>query len=265
MPTALMISVFEGKEITAALEGGADIIDVKDPGEGPLGAPPPATIGDVCNRLKGNRPFSIALGEFPAKPNAAALAALGGAQFLPDFIKIAFVSQTALEEISQTLQTIKKSLGLFQEKKISLVSVAYADTLESASWNLSDFAKISKAGGADGCLVDTARKKGQSLPDFLSRDVIKGFIADCRREQLFCGLAGSLRLADVADLCRLEPDLIGVRSAVCGGDRLRGTVSAASVRELKAVLGPWSFREGERPRGFGRFPEEGAAFPDLNR
>jgi len=248
VPTALMISVFEEKEITAALDGGADIIDVKNPGEGALGAPAPETIRDVCNRLKGNKPFSIALGEFPGKPNAAALAALGGAHFLPDFIKVAFVSHTVSKEIFSTLRVIKKSLRLFQQKRISLVSVAYADTLGSASWNLSDFAAISKAGGADGCLVDTWQKNGKSLPDHLSWNNIERFIADCRKEQLFCGLAGSLRLDDVAGLGRLEPDIIGVRSAVCGGDRLRGTVSAQSVRELKAALGPGSFRVAERLR-----------------
>ncbi|WP_347489841.1 (5-formylfuran-3-yl)methyl phosphate synthase [Desulfoscipio sp. XC116] len=260
-----MISVFEGKEITAALDGGADIIDVKNPAEGPLGAPSPEAISDVCNRLKGNKPFSIALGEFPNKPNAAALAALGGAHFLPDFIKVAFVSHTVSEEIFETLRAIKKSLRFFRQKKIALVSVAYADTLGSASWNLSDFATVSKAGGADGCLVDTSQKNGKSLPDYLSRNNIERFIADCRKEQLFCGLAGSLRIDNVTDLCRLEPDIIGVRSAVCGGDRLRGTVSAQSVRELRAALGPSGFRGAERLRGSGRFPEERAAFPDLNR
>lgn len=231
-----MISVVNGDETLAALEGGADIIDVKNPAEGALGAPTPAMILNVCSVLKGDIPFSIALGEFPGKPGAAALAALGSAHFKPNYIKIAFIPHSTPEEIRETLQEIKKSLGYAVQKPISLVAVAYADTLRFTSWNPSDFATISREGGANGCLVDTWEKKNKSLLDYLSWGEIEQFIAACHQRQLFCGLAGSLKAADVMTLSRLQPDIIGVRSAVCGGDRLSGAVSAQTVKELKVRI-----------------------------
>ncbi|NLI93799.1 MAG: hypothetical protein GX434_16880 [Peptococcaceae bacterium] len=234
--TALMISVVSGKETLAALEGGADIIDVKNPAEGALGAPTPAAVQDVCLRLKGSKPFSIALGEFPGKPCAAALAALGSAFFRPDFVKIAFIPHHSPEEICKTLQEIKKSLSIIDFKRISLVSVAYADTLSFASWKLERFAEASREGGADGCLVDTWEKKNKTLLDYLPLDAIQKWIGECHRQELFCGLAGSLSFADVASISRFEPDIIGVRSAVCGGDRLGGTVSAPKVKALKEII-----------------------------
>lgn len=237
LETALMISVINGDETLAALVGGADIIDVKNPAEGALGAPTPAMIMNVCSVLKRNKPFSIALGEFPGKPGAAALAALGSAHFKPNYVKIAFLPHSTPEEIRETLQEIKKSLSYAVQKPISLVVVAYADTLRYTSWNLSDFATISREGGADGCLVDTWEKKNKSLLDYLAWGEIEQFIAACQQRQLFCGLAGSLRAAEVMTLSRLQPDIIGVRSAVCGGDRLKGTVSAQTVKELKARIG----------------------------
>lgn len=235
--TNLMISVTNGYETDAALEGGADIIDIKNPEEGALGAPSPATIEQVYLTLKGDKPFSIALGEFPGKPCAAALAALGSAHFKPDYIKIAFIPHQSPEEIIEILQEIKRSLRYCGEKSISLVSVTYADTLHDASWNLERFVAISKEGEAEGCLVDTWEKKNRSLLHYLTENQIQKFINDCHQLSLFCGLAGSLTIDDVQNLVKLQPDIIGVRSAVCGGDRLRGTVSSLKVSELKELFG----------------------------
>ena len=44
----LLVSVVSADEARRALAGGADIIDVKDPREGPLGAPSPR-IALVCS------------------------------------------------------------------------------------------------------------------------------------------------------------------------------------------------------------------------
>lgn len=234
----LLVSVVNGKEALEAQEGEADIIDIKNPLEGALGAPAPRSIKEVCGELKGRKPLSIALGEFPGKPGAAALAALGSAYFNPNFVKISFIPHSYPEEIIDTLQEVKKSLKLIaKEKTIPIVAVVFADTISFASWKLDDFVSIAREGGAEGCLIDTWEKKGKSLPDYLSLEEVKKFIEKCRREELFCGLAGSLRFSDVLTLCMLKPDIIGVRSAVCGGDRLRGTVSRQSVQELKALIG----------------------------
>lgn len=232
----LLVSVVNGQETRAAVAGGADIIDLKNPAEGSLGAPAPKIIGEVCAELKGDKPLSIAIGEFPGKPSAAALASFGSAYFQPDFIKVAFLPDSPPEEILATLKGIKNSISLMQpEITIHLVSVAFADIMNRATWNLSDFAAISQEGGAAGCLIDTWEKKGRSLLDYLSGEEIEQFIETCHAHHLFCGLAGSLRSSDIFALNQLEPDIIGVRSAVCGGDRLRGIVSAQSVRDLKEL------------------------------
>lgn len=233
----LMISVINGEESLAALEGGADLIDIKNPLEGALGAPAPGSIQDVCAVLEGKKPFSIALGQFPGKPGAAALAALGCAYFKPDYVKIAFIPHVSRSEILGTLKEIRKSLNyVMDQQKISLVSVAFADTMGYASWDLNDFATISREGGAEGCLIDTWEKKGKSLLNYLSWKEIEQFIDDCHRQNLFCGLAGSLRSSEVLALSSLKADIIGVRSAVCGGDRLGGTVSPQEVEELKKLI-----------------------------
>ena len=52
----LLVSVVSGEEARRALTGGADIIDVKDPGEGALGAPAPRVLSDVVRAVGDERP-----------------------------------------------------------------------------------------------------------------------------------------------------------------------------------------------------------------
>lgn len=80
----LLVSVVDLAEAEAAWQGGADLIDIKNPTQGPLGAPSPTTIKSICTRLAKKRPTSVAIGEFPGRPGAAALAALGAAHCGPD-------------------------------------------------------------------------------------------------------------------------------------------------------------------------------------
>lgn len=259
----LLVSVVNGAEAQAALQGGADIIDLKNPREGALGAPAPRVIQEVCAALKKERPFSIALGEFPGKPSAAALAAWGSAFFQPDFVKVAFLPDSPPEEIPVALQEIKISLQHWEgEKTICLVSVAFADRMGACSWSLADFALLSREGGADGCLVDTWEKKGRSLRDYLKDEEIGGWIDFCHRQGLFCGLAGALKFSDIPPLKERNPDLIGVRSAVCGGDRLGGRISAQPVRELKELCGRRENRAEDGRLPYGRYGKAGPICPD---
>ncbi|KUO65948.1 MAG: hypothetical protein APF84_01425 [Gracilibacter sp. BRH_c7a] len=233
----LLVSVVSPTETLAALEGEADIIDLKNPLEGALGAPSPEIIAQVAAELKGKKPFSIALGEFPRTPSAAALAALGSALFKPGYLKIAFIPDSLGQEIIKTLGLIKKSLNYSPNKtQTSIVSVVYADLLKDASWNLSEFISFTQVSGAEGCLIDTWEKNGRSLLEYLDGEVLTQFVDNCHKNGLFCGLAGSLKEVDIFSICKLKPDIIGVRSVVCQGDRINGRLSAQKVKEIKEVI-----------------------------
>src|SRR5262249_39210165 len=61
--TRLLVSVRSAAEASVALEGGAGLIDVKEPDNGPLGMAPPAVIAEVLRAVSGRVPVSAALGE----------------------------------------------------------------------------------------------------------------------------------------------------------------------------------------------------------
>ena len=59
----LLVSVRSGVEALAALAGGADVIDVKEPSHGPLGRAEFALWREVRGRVPPTVPMSVALGE----------------------------------------------------------------------------------------------------------------------------------------------------------------------------------------------------------
>ena len=73
----LLVSVVSADEARIAAAAGADIVDVKNPAEGSLGAPSPAVIAAVRDAVGAERPVSAAIGDMPNLPGTAALAALG--------------------------------------------------------------------------------------------------------------------------------------------------------------------------------------------
>ena len=75
----LMVSVLSAEEAHEAIEGGAEILDIKNPAEGSLGAQPPQVIREVKKFGAGRVEISAAIGDMPNLPGTAALAALGAA------------------------------------------------------------------------------------------------------------------------------------------------------------------------------------------
>ena len=92
--TGLLVSVRDVDEANAALLGGADIIDIKEPKQGPLGAASLQTIWQIFEFVDGRAPVSAACGELcdgsnPAASDLPPLAfvkiGLSGCQGVPDW------------------------------------------------------------------------------------------------------------------------------------------------------------------------------------
>ena len=78
---------------------------------------------------------------------------------------------------------------------------------------------VLKEAGFFGVMLDTADKKAGSLRNHLGELQLAEFVRTARRHGLFCGLAGSLGLEDIAVLAAMRPDYLGFRGALCAGDR----------------------------------------------
>jgi uncharacterized protein (UPF0264 family) len=230
----LMISVRDEHEAAAALAGGADIIDIKNPAEGSLGAGHPETISEIMRVVKAATPVSASIGDVPNLPGTVALAGLGAATCGVRFVKVGLLGARTGAEAANLLDAVSGALRMINGP-VGLVACAYADAALVGSLDplaLPDAA----APFVEGCLIDTAIKDGRTLFQCLPEDAITRFIRQCHAHGLFCGLAGSLQQADLARAMALGADIVGVRTAVCEGGQRSGSISATLVQRLKASL-----------------------------
>jgi uncharacterized protein (UPF0264 family) len=222
----LLVSVVSAEEARRALAGGADIVDVKDPREGALGAPSPRVLAEVVDVVGGVAPVSVALGDLPDLPHSAALAARGAAACGADFVKVGLRGVSDLDRAVALVSAVADAVG----SDVAVIAAAYAD-VGAPEW-LPALVERTEIAGA---LVDTFVKDGRGLYACLSEAELADLIARTREAGGTFAVAGQLKLGD---LCRVGADVVGVRSAVCrGSDRtahLEQALVAAAVAELRA-------------------------------
>jgi hypothetical protein len=230
----LMISVRDAQEAAAALAGGADIVDIKNPAEGSLGAGRPETIAAVMRAVQAAVPVSASIGDVPNLPGTVALAGLGAATCGVRFVKVGLLGARTGAEAANLLEAVSSALRM-ANSTVGLVACAYADAALVGS--LDPFALPEVAAPfAEGCLIDTAIKDGRTLFQCLPEDAVSRFIRQCHDRGLFCGLAGSLQQADLLRALALGADIVGVRTAACEGGQRSGSISTTLVVHLKASL-----------------------------
>jgi uncharacterized protein (UPF0264 family) len=231
----LLVSVMDASEAVLAVGAGADIVDLKDPAEGSLGAPRPGTILDVRRALPGEVPVSVAIGDLPHLPGTAALAARGAAECGAAFVKVGLWGSSTETEAVALLRAVREAVaGL---PGVAVIAGAYADAERLPSRPLSPrlIARVAAAAGVAGCLVDTGVKDGQGLLRWLAPEAIAGIAAEARAAGLLFAVAGSLAADDITTVRALGPDILGVRSAACRDGRRDGALEPARVRRLHAL------------------------------
>ncbi len=226
----LLISVTSIAEAQVALRGGAQIIDIKNPAEGALGAASVSALHDVCGTLPPDQPISAALGDSNAPVGTLALAAYGAAGLGARYLKVGLLTASPNDAII-LLKEVQRSARL-ANPLCRLVGVGYGDAslVGALSWRL--LPEIAQEAQLWGCMIDTAIKDGRTLFDHCCEHDLRNWLADCRRAGLRGALAGSLGIADGIVLRRLDPDIVGFRGAVCRGDRSNGQVDEALVAAL---------------------------------
>ncbi len=221
--TALLASVMSAAEAEAVLSAGADIIDLKDPRAGALGALPPEVIGEAVTRIAGRRPVSATIGDLPMIPDRVAAAAAGIAGLGVDFVKVGLFP-------GGDLKGCLDALGDQASRGLNLVAVMFADQAPDVT-----LIEGLAAHGFAGVMLDTAGKRSGGLRDHLDETALRSFLQLARASDLFAGLAGSLALSDVPALLRLGPDYLGFRGALTLGGRETALDTAALAALRRAI------------------------------
>ena len=232
----LLISPINNNEALESIEGGADIVDVKNPKEGSLGANFPWVIKDIRDITPDNILVSATLGDVPYKPGTVSLAALGALNSGADYIKVGLYGTSnyndALEVMENVVKTVKN-----ENSEAIVVASGYADAHRVGAVSPWEIPKIAKQSGSNLAMLDTAVKDGKTLFDYLSIDDLERFVDEIHSYGLKSALAGSVKKEQLKPLHAIGCDVVGVRGAACvGGDRNSGKIHRSAVAELKNLL-----------------------------
>jgi (5-formylfuran-3-yl)methyl phosphate synthase len=232
----LLVSVVSADEARRALAGGADIVDVKDPSEGALGAPAPRVLSEVAQAVGDAAPVSVALGDMPNLPHTAALAARGAVACGASFVKVGLRGVRSLADAVVLMGAVCDAVG----PSVGAIAVAYADagSLDPPAFPPALLPDVVRRSGIAGALVDTFVKDGRGLYGCLSEAEVADLVLRTREAGGTFGVAGQLRLGE---LRRVSADVVGVRSAVCRGGRA-GSLDADLVAAAVAELRPMALR-----------------------
>ncbi len=233
----LLISPTDEKEASEAIAGGADIIDVKNPREGTLGANFPWVIKQIKRITPPNVELSCTLGDASNHPGAMALAALGAATTGVDYIKTGLQGVRNKKDAVDLMTNISRAVREY-DRRIRVVVVGYADAERADSVNPLEIPGIAQEAKLDVAMIDTAVKDRKSIFEFLANDQLSDFVARSHRFGLAAAIAGSLRREDLRTVSELGTDIVGLRAAACTGrDRVNGRIRKEIVHELAEIIG----------------------------
>lgn len=219
----LLVSVADVRDARAALAGGADLIDAKEPRRGALGAVAPERLRAICRAVGAHRPVSAALGDATdtAHIGCAARAAVAAGV---TYAKIGFGGAGSAARVREL--AIAAGAGTDGH----LIMVGYADWDRVGAPRPDVVLEVAAAVSAAGVLLDTAIKDA-TLFELIPQDHVATWAATAHAAGLLVALAGSLRGADLPAAREAGADIVGVRGAACDGGRT-GRVSVARVAAL---------------------------------
>ncbi len=236
--TGMLASVNSLAEARLVLQAGVDIIDLKQPEQGALGALALADVRAIVQEVIGRCPVSATVGDLPMQPELVYNAVKAMADTGVDYVKIGFFPggdwQSTLDKLSGLTGlsvSLDDSISSFTAQKTKLIAVLFADTQP-------DFAILSalKASGFAGVMVDTMDKNCGSLTQLMSEQELALFVKQAKALDLLCGLAGSLRLADMDLLLALQADYLGFRGALCQAHERVGQLNLSAVIAIKKLI-----------------------------
>jgi (5-formylfuran-3-yl)methyl phosphate synthase len=222
--TKMLASVNSIAEALLVLEAGVDIIDLKQPALGALGALDSATVRQIVIEVNRRCPVSATIGDIPLQPQLVFNAVKAMAETGVDYVKIGFFpGDDGLGTLNQ--------LSLLTAQGYRLIAVLFADT----PLNYSVLTALKEA-GFTGVMLDTLDKKSGSLTQLMSPGAMTAFVKQAKALDLLCGLAGSLRLDDISSLLPYQADYLGFRGALCEGQIRVGQLNTATVLRIRRAI-----------------------------
>lgn len=226
----LLISVLSSHE-ARTIRGLADMTDVKEPSRGPLGAPDVSTVRAVRAAAGPEAAVSAALGDMDCRRPDTIERAVRLAKAGANLVKVGLTDHP-----EDRLLAALSALRVSTPPNVMVVAAAYADAPELKYLSPFKLPAIAAMAGVDGMLIDTYRKDGRKLTDFLSQTELASITAEARRLGLGVALAGSLTPDDLEVVAAAGPDWVGFRSAVTVNGRTAQGIDPGKVEWIREMM-----------------------------
>lgn len=218
--TGMLASVNGLDEAILAFEQQVDIIDLKQPSKGALGALEAESIELIVKYINNRCLISATIGDLPMQAERILDAVTKIASTGVDYIKIGFFP-------NQEWDTTINKLSTLTQHGLNMIAVLFADQKPDFS-----IIKTFKEAGFSGVMLDTMDKSRGSLTKVMSKQEIKEFVVATKSQQMLCGLAGSLRQEDIKQLQNLQANYLGFRGAIC---RQQNRVASLDKQALQTI------------------------------
>lgn len=215
-------SLDEAQALTACLP---DILDMKNPAQGALGALSVEQVSEIVQWVSGRCQTSATIGDLPMDAGLITTALQSMAQSGVDYLKVGLFASDVVEDCLQALRPTIMTLDR------PVIAVIFADQESNSHW----LPLIAEA-GFRGVMVDTAYKNGLGLLDHWSLSMLQRFVDRSRQHNMLCGLAGALHIEDIERLQPFEADYLGFRSALCEQRLRTQTLQPALARKIQQRL-----------------------------
>lgn len=225
--TQLLTSVKSVEEAMLALYAGTNLIDLKNPDVGALGALDIEEVKQIVAKLLACKQTSVLLSATVGENHRAlsqlvsdiyAYSAIG-----VDIIKVAISDLLVLDDC---FDEMKKVIG----EGIQLVAVFFAEDAINLTL-LKQMAEI----GFYGSMIDT-KIKDHSLIDIMTSEDMSLFIRTCKDNALISGLAGSINETQIEVLIKHRPDFVGMRGGLCEGRQRTAGLSESRMQSAIQLL-----------------------------
>lgn len=198
------------------------IVDIKEPTRGSLGSADLSTILGIHAALKEKTTISVALGELRQEEFFA----------LEQLPEVAYAKYGLSQLAGENWQLIWERRVCRLPSGTTPVAVIYADWKSSGSPSPESTLEQLRDLPCGGFLIDTFDKTQGGLFDHLSSVEINEIAVAVRERGAKFVLAGGIHTAEQLELAmELEPDWIGVRGAICVGERTE-TIGRAQVEKF---------------------------------
>jgi uncharacterized protein (UPF0264 family) len=219
----MLASVRSLKEALLVLDAGVDMIDLKNPMGGALGALDQGLVKDIVHAINHRNLVSATIGDLPMQPKLIFDATESMLDLGVDIVKIGLFGESSHVECLTALKPLAANN--------KLIAVMFADDLPNL-----DLLPLVAEMGFYGAMLDTADKNGGDLLNHMNINELAKFINWATGLRLQTGLAGSIGEIHLNMLTTLKPTYLGFRGALCEQSQRTLDLDITKINRIRSML-----------------------------